>query len=67
MNKRSGTNLDFLCLVRLNSYDDLQKNYKVHYVAGGAAQNAARGAQVSLLFLSLLLSSCFRYLSRVVC
>ncbi|CEQ40500.1 SPOSA6832_02130 [Sporobolomyces salmonicolor] len=27
-------------------YEDLQKNYKVHYVAGGAAQNAARGAQV---------------------
>ncbi|GAA5937235.1 adenosine kinase [Sporobolomyces koalae] len=29
-------------------YDDLQKNFKVHYVAGGAAQNAARGAQYVL-------------------
>ncbi|GAA5974418.1 hypothetical protein JCM21900_004918 [Sporobolomyces salmonicolor] len=29
-------------------YEDLQKNYKVHYVAGGAAQNAARGAQYVL-------------------
>jgi hypothetical protein len=59
MNKRFGTNLDFLCLVCSNSYDDLQKNYKVHYVAGGAAQNAARGAQVSLLLLLFRLSSFF--------
>ncbi|GJN89910.1 hypothetical protein Rhopal_002899-T1 [Rhodotorula paludigena] len=29
-------------------YEDLQKNYEVHYVAGGAAQNAARGAQYVL-------------------
>ncbi|BGP30998.1 adenosine kinase [Rhodotorula toruloides] len=29
-------------------YDDLQKNYKVLYVAGGAAQNCARGAQYVL-------------------
>ncbi|GAA5820781.1 hypothetical protein JCM10212_005577 [Sporobolomyces blumeae] len=29
-------------------YGDLQENYKVHYVAGGAAQNAARGAQYVL-------------------
>ncbi|GAA6029578.1 hypothetical protein JCM8097_000947 [Rhodosporidiobolus ruineniae] len=29
-------------------YDDLQKNYEVHYVAGGAAQNAARAAQYVL-------------------
>lgn len=28
------------------SYNDLEKNYKVVYVAGGAAQNAARAAQV---------------------
>ena len=28
------------------SYNDLEKNYKITYVAGGAAQNAARGAQV---------------------
>jgi adenosine kinase len=27
-------------------YDDLQKNYDVLYVAGGAAQNCARAAQV---------------------
>ena len=29
-------------------YDELVQKYKVHYVAGGAAQNAIRGAQVSL-------------------
>lgn len=29
------------------SYADLQKNHQVTYVAGGAAQNAARAAQVS--------------------
>ncbi|GAA5945192.1 hypothetical protein JCM3775_003692 [Rhodotorula graminis] len=29
-------------------YDDLQANYQVEYVAGGAAQNAARGAQYVL-------------------
>lgn len=28
------------------SYEDLQKNYDVLYVAGGAAQNCARAAQV---------------------
>jgi adenosine kinase len=27
-------------------YEELVKNYKVHYVAGGAAQNSIRGAQV---------------------
>lgn len=34
----------------LNSYNDLEKNYKPVYVAGGAAQNAARGAQVRYLW-----------------
>ncbi|GAA5837611.1 hypothetical protein JCM5353_003270 [Sporobolomyces roseus] len=29
-------------------YDDLAKNFKIQYVAGGAAQNAARGAQYVL-------------------
>ncbi|SGZ27555.1 BQ5605_C026g10122 [Microbotryum silenes-dioicae] len=29
-------------------YEDLRKNYKVTYVAGGAAQNCARGAQYVL-------------------
>lgn len=27
-------------------YQDLVRNYKVHYIAGGAAQNSIRGAQV---------------------
>lgn len=36
-------------------FEDLQKNHKVVYLAGGAAQNAARGAQVSPFFQS---SSC---------
>lgn len=30
------------------SYEDLTKNHSIVYVAGGAAQNAARAAQVSL-------------------
>jgi len=38
----------------LISYDDLAKNFKIQYVAGGAAQNAARGAQVSSPFSHLL-------------
>lgn len=29
------------------SYDELVREHKVDYVAGGAAQNAARGAAVS--------------------
>ena len=31
-------------------YDDIVANAKVDYVAGGAAQNAARAAAVSLLY-----------------
>lgn len=27
-------------------YEELVQKYKVHYVAGGAAQNSIRGAQV---------------------
>jgi adenosine kinase len=30
-----------------NSYDEIVKEYKVTYVAGGASQNTARGAAVS--------------------
>jgi len=33
-------------------YEDLVKNYKVHYIAGGAAQNSIRGAQVPSLVAS---------------
>lgn len=33
------------------SYDDIVKNCEVTYVAGGAAQNAARAAAVSTLSL----------------
>ena len=38
-------------------YEDLVKNYKVHYLAGGAAQNSIRGAQVPVperTFLELI-------------
>lgn len=35
-------------IVDAYSYDEIVKNYKVTYVAGGASQNAARGAAVSL-------------------
>lgn len=31
-----------------HSYDEIVKNHKVTYVAGGAAQNAARGAAVCI-------------------
>ena len=34
------------------SYADIQKNHEVTYVAGGAAQNAARAAQVSFALFS---------------
>ena len=36
-----------IVLIRI-SYDDVVKNCEVTYVAGGAAQNAARAAAVSL-------------------
>jgi hypothetical protein len=32
-------------------YEELVQKYKVHYVAGGAAQNAIRGAQVPIVAL----------------
>lgn len=35
-------------LLHLSRYDELVKDYEVTYVAGGAAQNAARAAAVSL-------------------
>jgi hypothetical protein len=31
------------------------KDYKVTYVAGGASQNAARGAAVRVLFVSIMM------------
>jgi len=34
------------CVYRGSSYGELVKNHKLVYVAGGAAQNAARGAAV---------------------
>ena len=35
------------------SYDELVREHKVNYVAGGAAQNAARGAAVVFILLSI--------------
>lgn len=32
----------------MRSYEEIVKNHKVTYVAGGAAQNAARGAAVRI-------------------
>lgn len=32
----------------ISSYKDIMENHEVTYVAGGAAQNAARGAAVCL-------------------
>ena len=34
----------------ISSYDELVNEYQVIYLAGGAAQNAARGAAVSTIF-----------------
>lgn len=34
-------------------YEEIVKDYKPTYVAGGAAQNAARGAAVSILISSI--------------
>lgn len=34
-------------------YEELVQKYKVHYIAGGAAQNSIRGAQVPPRSLSL--------------
>ena len=34
----------------LGLYDDLVQNYDAKLIAGGAAQNTARGAQVSVFF-----------------
>lgn len=39
-------------------YDDVVKNYKVTYVAGGAAQNAARGAAYILEPKSVVYTGC---------
>lgn len=41
-----------LLFILKNRYDEIVKERKVVYVAGGAAQNAARGAAVSLFFLT---------------
>lgn len=41
--------LESLSHLYLKSYNEIVKDYKVTYVAGGASQNAARGAAVSLI------------------
>ena len=38
-----------LILNHRSSYDELVQNYKPTYVAGGASQNAARGAAVCIV------------------
>jgi len=35
-------------LTQIESYEEIKKDYEVTYVAGGASQNAARGAAVRL-------------------
>ena len=39
----------YVCSRVVDRYDDLTQNYKLTYVAGGAAQNAARAAAVCIL------------------
>lgn len=38
--------LIYVCFILKNRYDEIVNERKVVYVAGGAAQNAARGAAV---------------------
>ena len=37
------------------SYDDLEKNYKIEYIAGGSVQNTLRCTSVINLFIFCLL------------
>ena len=43
-------------------YEELVQKYKVHYIAGGAAQNAIRGAQVLLILHPRKLTNSMYYL-----
>jgi len=45
---RKRLRLIFFFLFFFDSYDELVSEHKVVYVAGGGAQNAARGAAVSI-------------------
>lgn len=44
-----------------HSYEEIVKNYPVTYVAGGASQNAARGAAVSIYSRSCAFSTLSNY------
>lgn len=48
--------LESLSHLYLKSYNEIVKDYKVTYVAGGASQNAARGAAVSLILIRAILA-----------
>lgn len=48
--------LESLSHLYLKSYNEIVKDYKVTYVAGGASQNAARGAAVSLILIGAILA-----------
>ena len=48
--------LESLSYLYLKSYNEIVKDYKVTYVAGGASQNAARGAAVSLILIRAILA-----------
>ena len=43
-------------------YEELVQKYQVHYIAGGAAQNAIRGAQVTLILRPRKLTNSIYYL-----
>ena len=44
-------------------YEELVQKYKVHYIAGGAAQNSIRGAQVHTPFPAITLPNIYTYVS----
>ena len=64
-----------LILNHRSSYDELVQNHKPTYVAGGASQNAARGAAVcivsysplSLLYMRMYADSNLAYVLYSIC
>ena len=43
-------------------YEELVQKYKVHYIAGGAAQNSIRGAQVHTPFSTITFPNDYTYI-----
>lgn len=43
-------------------YEELVQKYKVHYIAGGEAQNSIRGAQVHTPFSTITFPNDYTYI-----